>query len=128
MSEIKRILKAGGLFITQQVGGMNSYNTSKFLNPDYKPAHPEHTLKNELQKFENEGFQILMKKEEFPKTKFFDLGAFVYFAKIIEWEYPDFSVEKCYDRLLKLHEKIKLNGYMEVDEHRFIIIAQKPQK
>lgn len=31
-------------------------------------------------------------------------GAFVWFARIIEWEFPGFSVERCFDRLLRMQE------------------------
>ncbi|MNV99115.1 hypothetical protein D3C71_1944380 [compost metagenome] len=61
----------------------------------------------------------------FPVLRFRDIGALVYFAKIIEWEFPGFSVEKCYDRLIRLQQQLERDGYIESMEHRFMIAAVK---
>ena len=37
--------------------------------------------------------------ETFKSIKFFDVGAFVWFARIIMWEFPSFSVDFCFDAL-----------------------------
>ena len=57
--------------------------------------------------------------------RFYDTGALVWFARIIQWEFPGFSVEKCFDRLLEAHHLIKQNGYVEGTTHRYLLIAQK---
>lgn len=124
VNEVKRILKSKGLFITQQVGGKNNYNISKSIIPDYLPETIDFNLKNEVRKFEVAGFNIIFKDEFYPYVRFHDLGAFVYFAKIIEWEFPGFSVEKHYDKLLEMQMTIETNGYVDGDEHRFIIVAR----
>ena len=49
----------------------------------------------------------------------------MWFARIIEWEFPDFSVEKCFDKLLKMQEKIDKNGFVEGTIHRYLIVAKK---
>ena len=49
--------------------------------------------------------------------KFYDIGAFVWFAHIIEWEFPDFSVDRCFERLIKMQEMI---DKMAVLRERFI--------
>lgn len=67
-----------------------------------------------------------MSNEMHPKLKFYDVGAVVYFAKIIEWEFPDFSVEKCFNELCKLQQELEENGFISSTEHRFIIVAKKP--
>ena len=54
------------------------------------------------------------------------MGAFVYFAKIIEWEFPNFSVDKCFNQLCKLQLDIEREGFIESIGHRFMIVAQKP--
>ena len=42
--------------------------------------------------FENAGFEILMSDEAYRPIEFYDVGALVWFAKIIQWEFVDFSV------------------------------------
>ena len=73
------------------------------------------------------GFEILYYNECFPTLKFYDLGSIAYFAKIIEWEFINFSVEKHFDKFLVLQDKLKEVGYITSTEHRFIIIAKKKE-
>ena len=54
------------------------------------------------------------------------MGAFVWFARIIEWEFPGFSVDKCFDRLLQLQEMIEKEGKISGTIHRYMIVARKP--
>ncbi|SKC89321.1 methyltransferase domain-containing protein [Maledivibacter halophilus] len=122
--EVRRILKNNGIFITQQVGGKNNEKLSRFLIHDFKSECHDFELNKEVNRFKNLDFSILYENEYFPYLKFFDVGAIVYFANIIEWEFPNFSVEKCFDKLCELESKIKTNGYVESIEHRFIIAAK----
>ena len=127
MDEVYRVLKPNGLFITQQVGGSNNKELSRFLINDFEEiTSSEHTLKSNVMLNQNKGLTILRSDEWFPKMKFFDVGALVYFAKIIEWEFPNFSVDSCYEQLCRLQLIVEEQGFIESKEHRFIIVAQKP--
>ncbi len=123
-NEVKRTLKADGIFITQQVGGKNNNELSRFLIPGFKSDVLDFELSKEVNRFKELDFTILYENEYFPYVKFFDIGALVYFAKIIVWEFPGFSVERCFNQLCELEWKIKKNGYLETLEHRFIIAAR----
>ncbi|NFE93534.1 class I SAM-dependent methyltransferase [Clostridium botulinum] len=125
IKEVRRILKPNGIFVTQQVGGKNNEVLSNVLIKDFKPLYSENTLDNNLRNLEKNSFEILYSKEYFPYLRFKDIGAIVYFAKIIEWEFPNFSVENCFDKLCKLNEEINVKGYIESIEHRFIIVCRK---
>lgn len=124
VKEVKRTLKKDGIFITQQVGGKNNKKLSRFLIPDFKSDVLDFELSKETSKFENLDFSILYENEYFPYLRFFDVGTIVYFAKIIEWEFPGFSVEKCFNQLCRLEDEIKKNGYVETLEHRFTVVAE----
>jgi len=70
-------------------------------------------------------WNITRHEECFPKFFFYDIGALVYYAKIIQWEFPDFSVEGCFDILVELHKRIDKDGYLESIGHRYLLIAKK---
>ena len=55
----------------------------------------------------------------------YDVGAFVWFAHIIEWEFPNFSVDKCFERLLEMQKRIDDEGSIEGTIHRYLIVARK---
>ncbi len=123
--EVKRVLKTGGMFITQQVGGTNN---STFAKREFditsKYSVDATFMQDEIDKLKRSGFDILESKEIFPYLRFTNVGAFVYFAKIIEWEFPGFSVKEHLNVLYKLHDEVQYNGYIELKEHRFFIQAQ----
>ncbi|NMM63023.1 class I SAM-dependent methyltransferase [Clostridium sp. P21] len=125
IKEVKRILKPNGIFITQQVGGKNNEKLSNALIKNFKPLFSQNTLENNLKEIEKNFFEILYAKEFFPYLRFKDIGALVYFAKIIKWEFPNFSVDSCFEELCKLYEELNVKGYIESIEHRFIIVCRK---
>ncbi|MEG0848192.1 MAG: SAM-dependent methyltransferase [Niameybacter sp.] len=123
--EVSRILKEGGYFITQQVGGKNNFDLSTRLINDFQPKFPEHDLKNNVVQLKATGFEMIKTEESFPTIRFYDVGALAYFAKIIEWEFPGFSVETCFRQLHEMQKEVEKNKYIEGTEHRFLIVARK---
>ena len=124
--EIFRVLKPGGLFITQQVGADNDRELVKLLCGDLPPAFPEQHLSQTEEKFRRAGFTILRGQEAFSPIRFYDVGALTWFARIIQWEYPGFSVDTHFDRLLEAQRILEEKGVIEGLTHRFFLIAQKP--
>lgn len=125
-AETRRLLKPGGLFVTQQVGSENDRDLVEAVLPGLEKPFPHNNLKEQRKAFEEAGFDILRAEEAYGPIRFFDVGAFVWFAHIIEWEFPGFSVENCFDRLLQLQKTIETNGSIEGTTHRFLLVAQKP--
>ena len=126
VTELKRVLKKDGIFVTQQVGAENDRELVEILLPKYKDLpYAEHYLNIKQQEISEQGFEILESGETFQPIKFFDTGALVWFAKIIEWEFPNFSVESHLENLYKVQEIIEANGAVEGRIHRFYIVGKK---
>ncbi len=125
LDEVRRVLRHGGMFITQQVGGSNNEVLSQFLIDDFVLQYSGFALESEKKSFLDHGFEILMTGEEYPSLRFFDVGAIVYFAKIIPWEFPGFSVEGCYLKLCELQRRMEKYGFIESQEHRFLLVSRK---
>ena len=123
--EIYRLLRKDGIFVTQQVGSQNDRELVEMVLPGTENPFPHLNLAEQRQAFEDAGFRILEADEAFRPIRFYDIGAFVWFARIIEWEFPDFSVDRCFEQLLRLQAVIEKEGYIEGTTHRYLIAAAK---
>lgn len=121
-------LRQEGIFITQQVGATNNFGLSRFLNPDYVPAFPDNTLLNICVQLQDAGMTILKQAGAFSKMTFYDVGALVYYATVIPWEFPNFSVTTCLPKLQHLDRLIAKQGAITTFEDRFMIVAKKTSK
>ena len=125
ISEIGRVLKKGGIFVTQQVGEENDRELTELLLPGTPKPFPGWNLSNQRKNCERAGFSVLDAEEAFRPILFFDVGALVWFAKIIEWEFPGFSVEKCIERLLRAQKILENEGCIKGTIHRWLLTARK---
>ena len=123
--EIYRVLKPGGLFITQQVGAENDRALVALLCGETEIPFPEQHLDITTGKFEKAGFEILRGEEFFGPIRFFDVGALVWFARIIQWEFPDFAVDTHLEQLLNAQKILEEQGSIDGSIHRFLLVAQK---
>jgi hypothetical protein len=115
------VLKPGGLFITQQVGAENDRELVELLCGQTDLPFPDQYLKITMDRFSQTGFEILDGRECFRPIRFYDVGALVWFARIIEWEFPGFSVDSCMDRLLQAQRLLDEFGAVEGRIHRFLL-------
>jgi len=122
--ELRRILKPGGIFITEQVGEQNDYKLRQLLLPGCQLPFPGWNLNNCVSNFEQNNFVVLKSNEPFCPIEFYDIGALVWFARIVEWEFFDFSVAKYFDRLCFAQKLLEEKGAVSGSIHRFFIVAQ----
>ena len=123
--EIYRVLKPGGIFITQQVGADNDRELVELLCGETLIPFPDQYLNITTRKFEDAGFGILRGEEVFRPIRFFDVGALVWFARIIQWEFPDFSVDTHLDNLLNAQRILEEHGSVDGSIHRFLLVVRK---
>lgn len=125
--EIWRVLKPGGFFITEQVGAENDRElVALLLNDVPELPFPDQYLEIVRTVFEESGFSVLEAEEAFRSIKFRDVSALVWFARIIEWEFPGFHVRDCLENLYRAQEMLEREGVIEGKTHRFLLAAQKP--
>ena len=123
--EIYRILRPGGTFMTEQVGGRNNLRLNELLQEQVDHKFMAWNLTEAVRQLEEAGFEIIEQREEFPESVFYDIGAVVYYLKAITWQIPDFTAAKYYDRLQALHNLIQSTGGLALKSHRFYIEARK---
>ena len=125
VQDLHRMLKPGGLFITEQVGAENDRELVELLLGKTELPFPEQYLETARRQFCDAGFEMLDAQECFRPIKFFDIGALVWFARIIEWEFPGFSVDRCRENLLRAQKLLEQNGCVEGRIHRFLLVCAK---
>ncbi|MHA1668718.1 MAG: SAM-dependent methyltransferase [Candidatus Heimdallarchaeaceae archaeon] len=121
--EVFRVLRKKGLFITKQVDSDNDKDLAKLLGTSLKEENWH--LESAVTKLEKVGFTIIEKLNAIQHTRFYDVGAIVYYLKIVPWAIPDFTLEKYRTKLFDVHRTIVKKGYIEVRNPRFMIIAKK---
>lgn len=123
-AEIRRILKPGGIFLTQQVGDDNDRELVELVLPGVLNAFPGQNLQVQKQLCEEAGFAVLYAAEAYRHMDFYTVEAFIWFARVIPWEFPGFSVEACYDRLVKAEEILQREGRIRGTVHRYCIVGR----
>ena len=125
LSEVDRTLRRGGYFITQQVGRKNDNEFMERFNESYFSHSPSHTIKNYTDTLKKLGFEIVKTEEVHFPVKFYDVGALVFYAKIVVWVFPGFSVKTHLEKLFDCQRQIEKNGFLQGTGHRFLIAARK---
>lgn len=125
-AELRRALRPGGLFLTQQVGAENDQELVQLLLPEIKEApYPKQYLDVRTSELLAQGFEVLEGGEARRPIRFYDVGALVWFARIVDWEFPGFSVDDCLEQLYEAQEVLDRTGVIEGSIHRFYIVARK---
>ncbi len=125
--ELSRVLKPKGLFITQQVGGLDNLELNQVLEDKLSFPFTDWSLGNALTGLYNEGFIIDRAEKAALRSIFKDIGAVVYYLKAIPWQVAGLDPQTHHDRLVALHNIIEREGQFVATAHRFLIIARKPE-
>ncbi|HYZ92340.1 MAG TPA: class I SAM-dependent methyltransferase [Actinomycetota bacterium] len=123
-SEVARVLRPGGTFLTQQTGSLNEIEINRMLG-DVEPSLSP-TLDEYVAQLERAGLRVTDAREGFPVQRFFDVGAVVYKLRAIPWQYEGFDVGKHRDGLRRIHHHIAEHGSFAARHHRFLLEATKP--
>lgn len=122
-----RLRSRGGAYLAQHVGPHSLRSLSEFLMGPL-PAGSRRDPVKEKRDAEQAGLEVLRIDVERPRTVFYDVGAVVYFLRLVPWNVPDFSVTKYREALLSLHKVIQRNGAFETTASRTLVEATKPAR
>jgi SAM-dependent methyltransferase len=142
-SEIARVLRPGGAFLSQQVGSGTVRELREFITGAQPPVTQppvtqppvtrpgagggnRRTPERARQAAEAAGLAVTDLRAESLRAEFYDIGAVVYFLRKVIWNVPDFTVARYRDRLAALHERILADGVFVSYAKRFLIEARKP--
>lgn len=121
-SEIYRVLRPEGWFLTQQVDGRNFDETRTLFGEG--ASFPHVTLANFRAEVVDAGFEVTAAEEWLGRSRFSDVAALVRYLAYVPWEVPiDFSVHNYAPQLLDLHHA----GHdLTFTQRRFYLCARRP--
>ena len=105
--------------------GIDFRELVQMLLPGTGKSFPGHNLKKQSKLFTDVGFTSLEQGETYKPIRFYDTAALVWFARVIVWEFVNFSVDHCFDRLLEVEKKIRKHDFVEGQVHRFYFVMRK---
>jgi SAM-dependent methyltransferase len=122
-SEVYRVLKRGGIFLTQQAGSANYPELNEFLGAPKTEAVWD--LQTAREQISEAGLRVTAGREARLESRFRDVGAIVFFLLAIPWQLEGFSVDRYLDKLKELHRLIVRTGSFSVTARRFYISSMK---
>lgn len=122
-AEMHRVLKPGGVFLSQQVGGDNLDDLTAAFGA--RLAYPDNTLARACEDFTALGCEIQRSETWRGPVTFAEVGALIYFLKAIPWVIADFDVERCRDVLASLHRQLQAGRPLRFTYSRFLIQTKK---
>ncbi|WP_293399814.1 class I SAM-dependent methyltransferase [Phenylobacterium sp.] len=117
-AEMRRVLKPGGVFLTQQVGGDNLGDLAAAFGAQL--AYPGNTLEAAAKAFTELGCEVELAQAWRGPVTFADVGALAYFLTAIPWVIEGFDVETHAQTLLGLHRQ---GGPLRFTYSRFLLRA-----
>jgi SAM-dependent methyltransferase len=123
--EIARVLRPGGTYFAQHVGPHSLRSLSEFLMGPL-PATSKRDTDVERRAAEAVGLTVQRMRLEHPHTAFYDIGAVVYFLRLVPWIVPGFTVTAYREALRALHQVIERQGGFHTTASRTLVEATKP--
>lgn len=122
--DITRLLRPGGHFVTQQVGGDEEASVREMLG---LAAQTEPwTLAEARAQLESAGLVIVDAGEERQAARYTDIAALIAYVRSTPWSVPEFDPVEMRTRLSELHERCVRDGSVDAVSHRFWIVARRP--
>jgi len=121
-TEVHRVLRPGGRFVTQQVDGRSFAEMQALFGGT--TAHAHITLSHLRDEAREAGFEVVEVRDWTGAVRFDDVETLVGYVAMVPWEVPDdFSVARHAQRLLDLHHS---GRPLEFPQRRFVLFCRKP--
>ncbi|MDQ2811822.1 MAG: class I SAM-dependent methyltransferase [Actinomycetota bacterium] len=126
--EVGRVLRPGGVLLTQQVGSGDCADLNELLGARQAYVPGSWTAHTAGKALEAAGLHLADVREEYPVLTFYDVGAVVYHLRLVTWQIPDFDPERYDGPLRRMHQRMSAEGRLDVHAHRFLILAGRPRR
>ncbi len=120
-AEMHRVLRPGGVFLSQQVAGDNLADLCAHF--DAPLVAPHNTLDQIARQFADLGCEIRRGETWRGTVTFADVGAIVYFLKAVPWGVQGFDLDRHRTALEALHARAEAGEALAFTYTRFLIEA-----
>lgn len=124
-AEVARVLRPGGHFVTQQVGGRNDEDLNSWLGVPLDVPWAGWSLETAAAGLRHAGFTLLDQRAAPLTTRYFDIGAVIFYLHAVPWQVRDFTVARFDAPLRALHATIQRQGFVDIAGSRFLIVARR---
>lgn len=100
-AEVRRVLRPGGAFVTQQASA-GAHQFRRLLGLEPRPL-VEFRLDRAVEQVEAAGLDVEQAEAGTATTVFADVGALAWYLANVRWAVPEFSIDRFRDTLLRLH-------------------------
>lgn len=123
-SEVARVLRPAGTFLTQQVAGDDAPELLELFGGT--PSYPDHLREQLLDGLRSTDLVVEDGAEWTGAYHFRDVAALVAYLHLVPWDVPDdFTVDRYADELLALHRDNRARD-ITLTKRRFWLRARKP--
>ncbi len=120
--DVARVLKHGGTFYTQQVGGGDCIELCEALGAAPQPAPSKDSYAEQLTAA---GLDVRDARESYAAKRFTDSGALLSYILAIPWAFVGFSLETHREALREIHDRTEREDGFVTNEHRLLFEAAK---
>lgn len=122
--EVLRVLAPGGRFATQQVDSHIARDFHRLLDESPPPIAKFWDLNFAVWQIVKAGFTVEDQAQGAQIMRFADIGALAWYLKNLPFIIPEFSIDRAYARLERLHDGMGQRG-IEVRQPVFRLTARK---
>ncbi|WP_151769991.1 class I SAM-dependent methyltransferase [Streptomyces abyssomicinicus] len=140
--EVRRVLRPGGTYLSQQVGAGTVRELAEFVRegrpeavaagaappPDPFATRSGSAPTTAVAAAEAAGLEVLDVRQEALRMEFHDVGAVVHFLRKVVWIVPGFTAGAYRDRLAALHGFMERHGPFVAHSQRFLVEARRPER
>jgi SAM-dependent methyltransferase len=113
-SEVRRVLRPGGRFLTQQRSELGDSGEAWGHLFDRMPAPREFDLAFATEQLRDTGFEIVRAEDAETPIVFTDLAGVIYYLRLVPWAVEGFAPRSDREALEKIADKIATDGELRI--------------
>ncbi|MCC2316860.1 class I SAM-dependent methyltransferase [Cellulomonas chengniuliangii] len=128
LAEAARVLRPGGVLLTQQIAAVNEPEIGEALGaPAATFPNAVRDLDDLAARVEEAGLVCEVRAQAAVVTRYLDVGALVLQLRAVPWQAPGFVAHESLDALRRVHQRIEAHGSFDVTSVRFLLHARRPR-